>query len=89
MTNPENDSAGRLLEKSGVKAKTIGGAKVWENHANFIVNTGGATSLDVSELMYLMKKSVLDKYTINLTPEVRYIGSPDEREKEIWEFLKK
>ncbi|MGN0193238.1 MAG: UDP-N-acetylmuramate dehydrogenase [Candidatus Gastranaerophilaceae bacterium] len=87
--NPEFDSAGRLLDKTGMKAKKIGSAKVWENHANFIVNTGGATSLDVSELMYLMKKSVLDKYTINLTPEVRYIGSPDEREKEIWEFLKK
>lgn len=43
--NPENDSAGRLLEKAGVKSKMIGGAKVWENHANFIVNIGYATSM--------------------------------------------
>lgn len=85
--NPENDSAGRLLEKSGVKSMIIGGAKVWENHANFIVNIGQATSTDVLKLMKTMKDEVRDKYTIELCPEIKYIGNNDEEENEIWKAI--
>lgn len=85
--NPENDSAGRLLEKSGVKSKIIGGAKVWENHANFIVNIGYATSNDVLKLMYKMYNEVKVRYTIELYPEVKYIGNANEEEKEIWQTM--
>ena len=49
--NPENNSAGKLLDECGVKDLQIGGAKVWENHANFIVNDGNATSTDFLQLM--------------------------------------
>jgi UDP-N-acetylmuramate dehydrogenase len=85
--NPENDSAGRLLEKAGVKSKIIGGAKVWENHANFIVNIGYATSNDVLKLMYKMYNEVKVKYTIRLQPEVQFIGKANEEEKEIWQAM--
>lgn len=85
--NPENDSAGRLLDKAGVKEFAVGGAKVWENHANFIINTGNATSQDVLELMLMMYNAVKDKYTIQLHPEVRYIGKKSKREEEICKIL--
>lgn len=87
--NPENDSAGRLLEKSGVKSKIIGGAKVWENHANFIVNIGYATSNDVLKLMYKMYNEVKVRYTIELYPEVKFFGIANEEEKEIWQTMTK
>ena len=83
--NPENDSAGRLLEKSGVKSKI--GAKVWENHANFIVNIGYATSSDVLNLMYKMYNEVKVRYTIELHPEVKFIGIANEEEKEKWQTM--
>lgn len=85
--NPENDSAGRLLEKAGVKSKMIGGAKVWENHANFIVNIGYATSNDVLKLMYKMYNEVKVRYTIELRPEIKFFGIADEDEKEIWQTM--
>jgi len=85
--NPENDSAGRLLEKAGVKSCIIGGAKVWENHANFIVNIGQATSSDVLSLMKKMKNEVKSKYTIELVPEIKYIGKADEEESKLWKEI--
>lgn len=85
--NPENDSAGRLLDKAGVKDFKVGGAKIWENHANFIVNEGDATSSDVLELMFKMYMAVKDKYTIKLQPEVRYFGEKTKREEEICNIL--
>lgn len=85
--NPENDSAGRLLDKAGVKEFKVGGAKVWENHANFIVNDQNATSTDVLELMLKMKKEVKDKYTVNLEPEVKFFGEKTKREEEICRIL--
>ena len=81
--NPENDSAGRLLDKAGVKSFEINGVKVWEKHANFIVNTGDGTSEDILELIYRMYKQVKDTYTIQLEPEVRFIGKRTKREEEI------
>ncbi len=85
--NPENDSAGRLLDKSGVKNFHVGGAKIWENHANFIVNTGKATSTDVLELMLKMVEEVKNKYTVKLEPEVKFFGEKSKREEEICRIL--
>ena len=87
--NPENDSAGRLLDKAGVKSFEINGVKVWEKHANFIVNTGDGTSEDILELIYRMYKQVKDTYTIELEPEVRFIGKRTKREEEICKELYK
>lgn len=81
--NPENDSAGRLLDKAGVKELSIKGVKVWEKHANFIVNTENGTSEDILELIFQMYKRVKETYTIELEPEIRFIGKKNKREEEI------
>lgn len=86
--NPEGDSAGRLLDEAGVKGLKIGGAYVWENHANFIINDGSATSLDILELMYEMYSRVKEKFNVELKPEVRYLGRKNEKEVELCRKLK-
>jgi UDP-N-acetylmuramate dehydrogenase len=75
--NPVGDSAGRLIEAAGLKGTRIGGAAISEVHANFIVNVGGATSADVLELVRLARDTVKEAYGIELTPEVRFLGSFD------------
>lgn len=85
--NPENDSAGRLLDKAGAKDFEAGRAKVWEKHANFIVNAGNATSENVLELMLKMYSAVDDKYTIKLNPEIKYFGEKTQREEEICNLI--
>lgn len=72
--NPEGMSAGRLLDECGVKGLEIGGVKVWENHANFIVNHNNGTSQDVINLMREMRKRVKEKFDIELKPEIRFLG---------------
>lgn len=78
--NPENNSAGRLLESIGAKEFVKGGARVFERHANFIVNINDATSTDVLELMNMMFEGVKEKYDIELKPEVRFFGIKSEKE---------
>ena len=85
--NPDNDSAGRLLEKAGAKLFSGENVKVWDNHANFIVNTGNATSENVLELMLKMYTSVQEKFTIKLVPEIIYIGEKSKKEEEICKII--
>ncbi len=66
--------AGRLLEEIGAKQLQIGGARVFERHANIIVNTGNATSADIRRLADLMKQKVFDKFGIVLEEEVQQLG---------------
>src|SRR5574344_313243 len=87
--NPLNDSAGRLLEKAGVKGLRQGGAQVWLGHANFIVNVENANSKDVSYLMNKMYNEVKNKYTIELVPEVKFIGIKSKEEEELWNTMLK
>ena len=56
--NPPGNFAGELLEKAGVKGLQVGGAKVSEKHANFILNSGNATSQNIKDLITQMKKRV-------------------------------
>jgi UDP-N-acetylmuramate dehydrogenase len=71
--NPKNDSAGRLIERSGLKGMQIGGARVSEHHANFLVNIGGATAADVLALMRLVQEKVRRDSGIELEPEVHFL----------------
>lgn len=73
--NPEGDSAGRLIEAAGLKGTRLGGARISELHANFIVNEGGATAADVVGLIRKVQMTVRDRYGIELTPEIRLLGS--------------
>ncbi|WP_160672923.1 UDP-N-acetylmuramate dehydrogenase [Clostridium sp. C8-1-8] len=65
---------GAVIENAGLKNVAIGGAKVSEKHANFIVNTGNATAKDIKSLIELVKKTVKDKTDIDLETEVKFIG---------------
>lgn len=85
--NPQNDSAGRLLDQCGLKGIEVGGAKVFEKHANFIINNNNATSSDVIELMYKMHLNVVEKYRISLIPEILYIGNEDTKEYKLWQIM--
>ena len=85
--NPENDSAGRLLDKAGVKSFDLPQAQVWENHANFIINKGNATSEDILTLMVMMYNAVKNQYTIELKPEIVFIGDKTKKEEELWNIL--
>ncbi len=71
--NPESQSAGALIEKSGLKGTRIGGAEVSDLHANFIVNKGGATAADILELAHLVRHVVKEKLGIELEMEMRCI----------------
>lgn len=71
--NPPDDSAGRLIEVSGLKGLRVGGAMVSEGHGNFLLNTGGATASDVLRLMKIVQKKVKEDSGIFLEPEVHLI----------------
>ncbi len=71
--NPQGDSAGRLIEASGLKGRQVGGAMVSEEHANFLTNRGGATAADVLALMTLIQKKVKEDSGVELEPEVHFI----------------
>ena len=66
--------AGRLLEEVGAKRMAVGGARVFEKHANIIVNTGSATSNDIRELADMLKKKVYEKFGVKLEQEVIQLG---------------
>lgn len=71
--NPEGYSAGYLIDSAGLKGYKIGGARVCDVHANFILSEG-ATANDVKTLINLVKSRVLEKFGIELQEEVVYIG---------------
>lgn len=72
--NPTGNHAGKLIQEAGLKGKKIGGAKVSEEHANFIMNTGTATAEDIVILISYVKQQVRDKLGVQLEEEVRYLG---------------
>ncbi|MDO8522669.1 MAG: FAD-binding protein [bacterium] len=72
--NPRPDlAAGFLIDKAGLKGKSIGGARVSDKHANFIINTGGATARDIKELIGVIKDEVQKKHGIDLETEIRFL----------------
>lgn len=66
--------AGRLLEEIGAKGMTVGGAAVYEKHANIIINKDNATSKDIKDLADMLKKKVYDRFGISLEEEVITLG---------------
>ncbi|MBU2219735.1 UDP-N-acetylmuramate dehydrogenase [Patescibacteria group bacterium] len=65
---------GQLIDQCGLRGRQIGGAKIWEGHANYMVNVGNAKAQDVLELIELVKKSVKEKWGIELEEEIRRVG---------------
>ena len=74
--NPEGDYAGRLIEAAGLKGRRVGGAMISPKHANFIVNTGGASASNITALMDLAVDTVKEMFDVELIPEIRRVGRP-------------
>ena len=72
--NPPGDHAGRLVEAAGLKGRAHGGAQISDKHANFIVNTGGATAADVLALITVARAEVWARFGVLLEPEVHAVG---------------
>ena len=72
--NPEGMSVGALIDGLGLKGFSVGGARISDVHANFIVNTGQASASDVLSLIELIQTKVNEAHGIQLTPEVRFLG---------------
>ena len=72
--NPEGDSAGRLIEASGLKGHRIGGAVVSEKHANFIVNDQKGTAADVRRLADHVRSVVAGRHGVELAFEIEFLG---------------
>lgn len=78
--NPSPDKpAGFLIDQAGLKGKKIGNAQISEKHANFFMNTGGASSKDILKLAALAKEEVKKKFNIELEEEVRIITENDQQ----------
>ncbi len=72
--NPEGATAGRLIDRCGLKGRKVGGAKISEMHANYIVNTGHASADDVLKLVDIARTAVFKEYGVELTLEVKILG---------------
>jgi len=72
--NPENNSAGYLIDKVGLKGMRVGDAEISKKHANFFLNLGNASSIDIVKLINYARKKVKDKFDINLELEVKTMG---------------
>ena len=72
--NPEDDFAGRLIEDCGLKGYMIGGAKVSEKHANFIINYNNASAKDVKDLIDYVHDEVKKKNNVDLKIEQEFVN---------------
>ncbi len=72
--NPEGDFAARLIEACGLKGQCEGAACVSDKHANFIINTGGATAYDVETLIERIMQEVEEKQAVQLQREIHIVG---------------
>jgi UDP-N-acetylmuramate dehydrogenase len=77
FVNPPGDHAARLIEAAGGKELSVGGARVAEKHANFIVTSQGARATDVLELIGKVQDLVAARFDVRLETEVRLVGDFD------------
>jgi UDP-N-acetylmuramate dehydrogenase len=76
----EGRSAGVLLDEAGCRGLRVGGARFSEKHANFVENTGDATTADVVALMAEGRREVRGRFGVELEPEVKFLGPVDTEE---------
>lgn len=82
-------SAGALIDKCGLRGFKIGDCEIYENHCNFIINKGSATSIDYTNMVFEIYNKVKEKFDVELTPEIIYIGEMTKDEEKKWKILKK
>ena len=71
---PEGFFAAKLIDDAGLRGFTVGGAKISEKHTGFVINRGGATQKDVSELMQKVSDTVYEKFGVRLEREIKFLG---------------
>ena len=71
---PEGYFAGKLIEDSGLRGYTVGGAMVSDKHCGFVINKGEATSKDIYTLIHNVQNTVYEKFGVRLEPEVILLG---------------
>lgn len=74
--NPEETTAGRLIDRCGLKGRRVGGAEISKVHANYIVNVGNASADDVLKLIDIARTAVFKEFGIELELEVKVLGEP-------------
>src|SRR5439155_20930105 len=82
FANPDGTWAGKLIEEVGLKGSTAGRAAISEQHANFIVNLGGATAADVYALVRRAQTTVFERTGTWLRPEIELFGRWTDEERE-------
>jgi len=76
FANPEGHKAWELIDKAGCRGLTIGGAKISEQHCNFMINTGDASASDLETLGEEVRRRVKEQSGIELRWEIRRVGMP-------------
>jgi UDP-N-acetylmuramate dehydrogenase len=71
---PEGYFAGKLIDDTGLRGFSRGGAQVSEKHCGFVINKGNATAQDIVTLMQQVNEKVKEKFHVSLEPEVKMIG---------------
>lgn len=89
LPSGEKLSAGLLVDKCGLKGYRSGGAGVWENHGNFVINYDNCSSSDYTNVVYKMYDSVREKFDIELECEIVRLGEFSESEEEKWKTMRK
>ena len=77
FTRPKGYFVGKLVQDSGLRGVSVGGAQVSEKHTGFIINKGGATCADVLNLIQLVQDTVYEKFQVRLKTEVIVIGGEE------------
>jgi UDP-N-acetylmuramate dehydrogenase len=72
--NPPGDYAGRLIEAAGLKGARIGEAEISERHANFFINHGNASAIEIWKLIQRSRETVLERFGIALELEIELVG---------------
>lgn len=72
--NPEGNFASKMIDELGLKGTQIGGLRISEKHANFMINTGDATAKDVEAMIALVRAKVHEAYGVELNTEVKMVG---------------
>ena len=72
--NPPGDFAGRLIEAAGLKGTRVGGAEISSKHANFFINHGDATAIDIKRLIDLAQSEVAERFGVELELEIELVG---------------
>ena len=72
--NPEGNYASKMIDELGLKGTQMGGLRISDKHANFMINTGGATAKDVEDMIQLVREKVRSAYGVELNTEVKMVG---------------